>query len=198
MTTLIFATNNITKVIEVKSLLNKEFVIKSLSEVGINIDIPEPFNTLEKNAREKAEVVFKLTGTNCFAEDSGLMVEILDNEPGVKSARYAGNESSFEDNISKLLFKLNNENHRTATFKTVICLIINGSQILFEGKCKGTIIADRRGGMGFGYDPIFIPEGSKKTFAEMPLEEKNIFSHRKKAVEKLAMYLKSLDFESKL
>lgn len=119
-------------------------------------------------------------------------MDILNGEPGVKSARYAGEERSFENNINKLLLKLENKKDRTASFKTVICLIINGSQILFEGICKGTIIADRRGGNGFGYDPVFVPDGAEKTFAEMSLLEKNNFSHRKKAVEKLIEHLKRL------
>ena len=167
MATLVFATNNINKVKEVKSLLTDNFNIKTLSEAGININIPEPYDTLEENAAEKAQVIYKLTGY------------------GVKSARYAGEERSFENNINKLLTKMENEKDRKASFKSIICLIINGSQILFEGICKGTIIADRRGGMGFGYDPVFVPDGAEKTFAEMALWEKNNFSHRKKAVEKL-------------
>lgn len=192
MITLVFATNNINKVKEVKSLLTDNFNIKTLSEGGINIDIAEPYDTLEKNAVEKAQVIYKLTGYDCFAEDTGLEVDILNGEPGVKSARFAGDERSFENNINKLLLKLKNEKDRAASFKTVICLIINGGQILFEGICKGTIIADRRGNNGFGYDPIFIPDGAEKTFAEMSLREKNNFSHRKKAVEKLIEHLKSL------
>jgi XTP/dITP diphosphohydrolase len=193
MATLVFATNNINKIKEVKSLLTDNFNIKTLSEAGINIDISEPYDTLEENAAEKAQVIYKLTGHNCFAEDTGLEVNVLNGEPGVKSARYAGEERSFENNINKLLLKMENKKDRTASFKSIICLIINGSQILFEGICKGTIIADRRGGMGFGYDPVFIPDGAEKTFAEMSLWEKNNFSHRKKAVGKLIEYLKSLD-----
>ncbi|HEV8083288.1 MAG TPA: RdgB/HAM1 family non-canonical purine NTP pyrophosphatase [Chitinophagaceae bacterium] len=193
MATLVFATNNINKVKEVKSLLTDNFNIQTLSEAGINIDIPEPYDTLEENAAEKAQVIYKLTGYDCFAEDTGLEVNILNGEPGVKSARYAGEERSFVNNINKLLAKMENEKDRTASFKSIICLIINGSQILFEGICKGTIIADRRGIMGFGYDPVFVPDGAEKTFAEMSLLEKNNFSHRKKAVEKLIEYLKSLD-----
>ena len=193
MVTLVFATNNINKVKEVKSLLTDNFNIKTLSEAGININIVEPYDTLEENAAEKAQVIYKLTGHNCFGEDTGLEVNVLNGEPGVKSARYAGEERSFENNINKLLLKMENKKDRTASFKSIICLIMNGSQILFEGICKGTIIADRRGGMGFGYDPVFIPDGAEKTFAEMSLWEKNSFSHRKKAVEKLIEYLKSLD-----
>ena len=190
MNTLIFATNNLNKVIEVRSLLGDSFKILSLSEAGIDIDIPEPFNTLEKNAIEKSEVIYKLKGLSCFAEDTGLEVEALNGEPGVKSARYAGDKRSFEDNINKLLDKLKGITNRKARFRTVICLTINGKHNIFEGECKGTIIAERRGGNGFGYDPVFIPEGATKTFAEMSLQEKNIFSHRKKATEKLIAWLK--------
>ena len=193
MATLVFATNNVNKVKEVKSLLTDNFNIKTLSEAGINIDIPEPYDTLEENASAKSGTIFQMTGINCFSEDTGLEVTALNGEPGVKSARYAGEERSFENNINKLLTKMENEKDRTASFKSIICLIINGSQILFEGICKGTIIADRRGMMGFGYDPVFVPDGAEKTFAEMALWEKNNFSHRKKAVEKLIEYLKSLD-----
>lgn len=190
MNTLIFATNNLNKVIEVRSLLDDSFKILSLSEAGINIDIPEPFDTLEKNAVEKSEVIYKLKGLNCFAEDTGLEVEALNGEPGVKSARYAGKERSFEDNINKLLDKLKGIANRSACFRTVICLTVNGKHNIFEGACSGTITAEKRGNSGFGYDPVFIPDGAAKTFAEMSLQEKNIFSHRKKATEKLIACLK--------
>ena len=188
--TLIFATNNSNKVVEVRSLLNDSFKILSLTEAGINIDIPEPFNTLEENAIEKADVTYKLKGINCFAEDTGLEVDALHGEPGVKSARYAGDERSFENNIDKLLDNLKGIKDRNARFRTVICLTINGKHNIFEGECKGTIISEKRGASGFGYDPVFVPHGATKTFAEMSLPEKNIFSHRKKATEKLITYLK--------
>jgi XTP/dITP diphosphohydrolase len=191
MNTIIFATNNEHKVIEVIAILKKMFKILSLKEAGIEIDIPEPYNSLQENAFEKARVIHQLTGKNCFAEDTGLEVEVLNGEPGVKSARYAGEERSFEKNIDKLLGKLENKENRNAQFKTVVCLIENGKQKIFEGTCKGTIIAQRRGDSGFGYDPVFIPDGSTKTFAEMSMEEKNRFSHRKKAIEKLTRYLKA-------
>jgi XTP/dITP diphosphohydrolase len=191
MNTIIFATNNEHKVIEVRAILKKMFKILSLKEAGIEIDIPEPYNSLQENAFEKARVIHQLTGKNCFAEDTGLEVEVLNGEPGVKSARYAGEERSFEKNIDKLLGKLENKENRNAQFKTVVCLIENGKQKIFEGTCKGTIIAQRRGDSGFGYDPVFIPDGSAKTFAEMSMEEKNRFSHRKKAIEKLTRYLKA-------
>jgi XTP/dITP diphosphohydrolase len=188
--TLIFATNNINKVTEVRSLLKESFYILSLSEAGIDIDIPEPFNTLEENAIEKAETIFNLKKINCFSEDTSLEVAALNGEPGVRSARYAGYERSFEKNIDKLLDNLKNVKDRNAQFRTVICLIFNGKHNIFEGTCKGTIIAERRGIHGFGYDSVFVPDGASKTFAEMFLEEKNNFSHRKKALEKLIHYLK--------
>ena len=190
MKTLIFATNNTNKVIEIRSLLNETFKIISLFEAGIHVDIPEPFNTLEENAIEKSEFIYKLKGVSCFAEDTGLEVKALNGEPGVKSARYAGDERSFENNIDKLLDKLKYVADRSARFRTVICLTVKGKHNIFEGVCKGTIIAEKRGNHGFGYDPVFIPDGAEKTFAEMDLREKNIFSHRKKATEKLILYLK--------
>lgn len=192
MNTLIFATNNENKVAEIRSLLNENFKIISLLEAGIDIDIPEPFDTLEENAREKSEIIYKLTKTNCFAEDTGLEVKVLNNEPGVKSARYAGEERNFDMNVTKLLDKLKNTTDRVARFRTVICVTLNGKHNIFDGECKGDIIAERRGSGGFGYDCIFVPEGASKTFAEMSLPEKNIYSHRKKATQKLISYLKTL------
>ncbi|MGN6533068.1 MAG: RdgB/HAM1 family non-canonical purine NTP pyrophosphatase [Ginsengibacter sp.] len=190
MKELIFATNNENKVSEVKVILQEKFKILSLKEVGIEIDIPEPFDTLEENAKEKARVIYQLTNLNCFSEDTGLETESLNGEPGVKSARYAGESRSFQQNIDKLLSKLENKKDRRAQFRTVICLILNGKEKIFEGICKGIIIAERRGASGFGYDPVFIPDGAARTFAEMTMEEKNIFSHRKKAMEKLITFLK--------
>ena len=189
MDTLIFATNNPNKVTEVKSLLKNRLKVLSLAEAGINIDIPEPYDTLEENACEKARVIHVTTGSDCFAEDTGLEVASLDGEPGVRSARYAGENKSSEDNIDKLLTNLKKKENKKAQFKTVICIIVDDHQHLFEGICKGSIIAERRGESGFGYDPIFVPDGADKTFAEMTLEEKNIFSHRKKAFEKLMNFL---------
>lgn len=191
MERLIFATNNSHKVLEVKSILKGKFSLLSLAEAGIDIDIPEPYDTLEENACEKAQVIYNRAKENCFAEDTGLEVEALNGEPGVKSARYAGEDKSFENNIDKLLVNLKNKESRNAQFRTVICLIIDGKQNIFDGICKGTIIAERRGRSGFGYDPVFIPEGSGKTFAEMTMDEKNVFSHRKKAIEKLTNFLKN-------
>ena len=189
---LIFATNNMHKVEEIRSVVTNEFEIVTLLEAGIDIDIPEPHSTLEKNASEKSRTIYRLTGTNCFSEDTGLEVEALDGEPGVKSARYAGDEKSFDNNIEKLLSNLGNNQNRKARFRTVLSLMINGKEFLFEGICKGNIINERRGTNGFGYDPIFVPDGSDKTFAEMSLNEKNVYSHRKKATDKLVIFLNDL------
>ncbi|MBI3884042.1 MAG: RdgB/HAM1 family non-canonical purine NTP pyrophosphatase [Sphingobacteriales bacterium] len=191
MDTLIFATNNQHKLNEIRKVLGEIFNIITLQEAGIDIDIPEPHNTLEANATEKSTTIFSMTGKNCFSEDTGLEVEALNGEPGVKSARYAGEGRSFSDNIQKLLAKLTSEENRQAKFRTVISLILNGKEYQFEGICEGKIIHEERGKNGFGYDPVFIPDGSNITFAEMKMEEKNKFSHRKKALEKLINFLDS-------
>ena len=192
MEKLIFATNNQNKVEEVRIVLGNIFDIITLKDAGINIDIPEPHDTLEANAQEKSFTIYKLTNKNCFSEDTGLEVEFLNGEPGVKSARYAGDSRSFEDNIDKLLEKLGNENNRDAQFKTVISLILDGKELKFEGICKGKILRTRQGTKGFGYDAVFVPEGDIKTFAEMNIEEKNKYSHRKKAMVKMINYLQSI------
>jgi XTP/dITP diphosphohydrolase len=189
MTTLIFATNNQHKVDEIRSVIGSKFNIITLKEAGIDIDIPEPHDTITANAIEKATVIYKLSQTNVFSEDTGLEVDALNGEPGIKSARYAGDEKNFQANIDKLLSKLEKHQNKKARFRTVICLILNGEQHLFEGICEGNIIHDQRGSKGFGYDPIFIPEGNKKTFAEMEMEEKNRYSHRRKATDQLIEFL---------
>ncbi|MEI7734663.1 MAG: RdgB/HAM1 family non-canonical purine NTP pyrophosphatase [Ferruginibacter sp.] len=189
MNTLIFATNNQNKVEEVRLVLGDTFNIITLKEAGIDIDISEPHNTLEANATEKSTVIHTITNKNCFSEDTGLEVEALNGAPGVKSARYAGEGRSFESNIEKLLQNLEPHQNKKARFRTVISLILDDKEYLFEGICPGTIIHDKRGSNGFGYDPVFIPEGSSKTFAEMSMEEKSMFSHRKKAMEKLIHFL---------
>ena len=191
MKTIIFATNNAHKVEEVRVILEGQFQVLSLHDAGIDIEIPEPFFTLEENAREKARVINRLTGNDCFSEDTGLEVNSLNGEPGVKSARYAGENRSMENNIDKLLSNLQEKQDRNAQFRTVLCLIENGKEIIFEGICKGFIIAERRGSSGFGYDPVFVPDGSEKTFAEMTMNEKNKYSHRKKAVDQLTHFLKN-------
>lgn len=186
---LIFATNNEHKVDEIRAVLPSYFEILSLKEAGIDIDIPEPHDTLEENAREKAITIYHMTDTACFSEDTGLEVDALNGEPGVRSARYAGEDKSFQNNIDKVLAHLKDQENREAQFRTVICLIVEGNIDFFEGICKGRIIAEQRGNGGFGYDPIFVPDGAEKTFAEMSMEEKARFSHRRKAVDKLVSYL---------
>ncbi|MEJ7625362.1 MAG: RdgB/HAM1 family non-canonical purine NTP pyrophosphatase [Ferruginibacter sp.] len=191
MKTLVFATNNLNKVEEIKAVLHDSFKLVSLEEAGIDIDIPEPHHTLEENAGEKSQTIYKLTGKDCFSEDSGLEVKELQGEPGVRSARYAGDNAGPEENISKLLFNLKNKSGREAKFRTVISLILHGKEYLFEGICKGKITDHPSGKSGFGYDPVFIPDGASITFAEMSMDEKNNYSHRKKAVEKLIAFLNS-------
>ncbi|HTC00586.1 MAG TPA: RdgB/HAM1 family non-canonical purine NTP pyrophosphatase [Ferruginibacter sp.] len=191
MDTLIFATNNQHKVDEIRKVLGNIFDVITLKEAGITIDIPEPHDTLEENATEKSKIIYSLTGKDCFSEDTGLEVETLNREPGVKSARYAGENRSDSHNIQKLLSFLLNENNRKARFRTVISLIREGKEYQFEGICEGIIIKEQRGEKGFGYDPVFIPNGSEKTFAEMNIDEKNKYSHRKKATEKLINFLQA-------
>lgn len=186
---LIFATNNQHKVEEIQSAIGRKINIRTLSDVGIEVDIPEPHDTLEENAFEKSRTIHQLTHTNCFSEDTGLEVDSLSGEPGVKSARYAGEEKDFEKNIQKLLKNLEGKPNRHARFRTVISLIWNDQRFFFEGICEGQIINAQKGSNGFGYDPVFVPVGSEKTFAEMSLEEKNVFSHRKKAADKLVSFL---------
>lgn len=189
---LIFATNNQHKVDEIRSVTGNDLRIITLKEAGIDIDIPEPYNTLEENASGKSKTIFEMTAINCFSEDTGLEVAALNGAPGVKSARYAGDNRSFDANIEKLLLNLADKPDRSARFRTVISLLTDGKETLFEGICEGRIIEEKRGTQGFGYDPVFIPTGSAKTFAEMSMDEKNQFSHRKKATEKLVAFLNNL------
>lgn len=189
---LIFATNNQHKVDEIRNVLGQNLEIITLKEAGIDVDIPEPYDTLEANASGKSAFIYELTGIACFSEDTGLEVAALNGEPGVKSARYAGEDRSFDANIEKLLSNLSGQQDRSARFRTVISLLIDGTETLFEGICNGKIISEKRGTQGFGYDPVFIPEGSDRTFAEMSLNEKNQYSHRKKATEKLVAFLNKL------
>lgn len=190
MTKLIFATNNPHKVEEIQSAIGGIISVISLQQAGIHIDIPEPHDTLEANASEKSQTIHRLTGMNCFSEDTGLEVDALNGEPGVKSARYAGEDKLFDKNIDKLLGKLGNNPNRSARFRTVISLIWNDQEHLFEGVCAGKIIAEKKGAGGFGYDPVFVPDGSNLSFAEMTMEEKNRYSHRRKAADKLVAFLK--------
>ncbi len=193
MTSIIFATNNQNKVDEIRKSIDNSISICTLTEAGIDIDIPEPHDTLEENALEKAVTIQRLTNQNCFSEDTGLEVAALDNEPGVKSARYAGEEADSEKNIKKLLQNLGGNTNRKAQFRTIICLIYNKETYYFEGICKGNILYSKKGNSGFGYDAIFVPDGSSKSFGEMDINEKNQFSHRKKAVQKLINFLESIE-----
>lgn len=188
--TLLFATNNLHKVEEVKAVVPSVFSILPLKEAGIDLDIPEPYDTLDDNARIKARTIYTLTNCSCFSEDSGLEVEELNGEPGVKSARYAGETKDPNKNIEKLLSALQNATTRQARFRTVFCLILNGQEWLFEGICNGRISLLPKGKGGFGYDSVFIPDGTSRTFAQMTLAEKNNYSHRRKAMDKLVTFLK--------
>lgn len=188
-TNLIFATNNQNKVNEIRAVIGGQFEIVTLKEAGIDIDIPEPHDTLEANASEKSQTIHRLTGSNCFSEDTGLEVPALGGEPGVKSARYAGEGRDFQQNIDKLMHKLQGQSAREARFRTVISLILDDKEYLFEGICEGHIAETQKGQEGFGYDPVFIPTGASVSFAEMTMAEKNKYSHRKKAVAKLIEFL---------
>ena len=189
---LVFATNNQHKLKEVQALLGNHFRLLSLIDIGFDEEIPEDFDTLQDNALQKARYINSRFGYNCFADDTGLEVDALNGEPGVYSARYAGEAKNPHDNIVKLLKNLVGVKHRRAKVRTVIAIIFNGKEYLFEGKVDGEIIEEGRGGDGFGYDPIFLPEGYNQTFAEMPLELKNQISHRGRAVTKLVDFLKSI------
>ena len=186
---LIFATNNAHKVDEIRRVLPPTLQILTLREAGIDTDIPEPHPTLHENAAEKARTIHRMTGTSCFSEDSGLEVQALGGAPGVHSARYAGEERSDGNNIARLLNELRGAPDRSARFRTVICLIWEGREYYFEGHCPGRIIEAPTGTGGFGYDPVFVPEGETRTFAEMSTEEKNRLSHRRKAADQLVTFL---------
>ena len=186
---LIFATNNKHKAEEVQKIVPANIKITTLQEAGLDIDIPEPHETLEQNAAEKGRTIFAYTGKNCFAEDTGLEVKSLKGEPGVYSGRYAGEEKSAEKNIEKLLQKLEAQNDRTAQFRTAIFLVLDNQEYFFEGVCRGEITLKPEGSGGFGYDSIFRPDGYQKTFAQMTLEEKSEISHRRKAMDKLVTFL---------
>jgi XTP/dITP diphosphohydrolase len=190
---LCFASNNKHKLEEIKNVVGRKFEILSLADIKCNEELPETRNTLEGNSLQKAEYVLQHYNTPCFADDTGLEVEALHGAPGVYSARYAGNHRNTDDNIALLLQNLKNDTNRKARFRTVITLIgVEAQPVFFEGIIRGEIISEKRGSSGFGYDPVFIPEGHSKTFAEMTLEEKNKLSHRAIAVKKLAEYLSRL------
>jgi XTP/dITP diphosphohydrolase len=187
---LIFATNNRHKVEEIQFAIGDILEVISLRQAGIDIDIPEPHDTLEANASEKSGAIFRLTGMDCFSEDTGLEVDSLNGEPGVKSARYAGEGRSSAENTARLLGKLEGHPNRQARFRTVISLLLGGKEYLFEGICEGRILTAPVGSGGFGYDPVFAPDGQPRSFGEMSLEEKAHYSHRRKAADKLIHFLR--------
>jgi XTP/dITP diphosphohydrolase len=188
---IVFASNNAHKLEEVRSKLPKEFTVLSLKDVLGEVDIPETGQTLDENASIKSRYVFDRTGKNCFSDDTGLEISALNGEPGVYSARYAGEGCSFQDNMDKVLLKMNRAEDRSACFRTVISLILNGEEHFFEGRVDGEILTEEHGEKGFGYDPIFRPNGFKESFAEMTLAQKNEISHRGRAVQKLVDFLAS-------
>ncbi len=190
MQQLIFASGNRHKADEIEAALPQGFRILIMKDAGVEEEIPEPFDTLEENSRHKAQFLANRLQQDCFAEDTGLEVEALNGEPGVRSARYAGEGKDFAANIDKLLLNMQGQTNRRARFRTVFSLIRNGKLYQFEGICTGTIIENKTGTGGFGYDPVFLPDGSTHTFAEMTMEEKNRFSHRKKGLEQMIEFLK--------
>lgn len=187
---LVVATNNAHKLEEISQILGGGIELLSLKDIQCTAEIPETADTLEGNAQQKAEYIYKHFGFDCFADDTGLEVDALNGAPGVFSARYAGNDNNSEANMQKLLQNLQGTDNRKAQFRTVICLIMEGKTHLFEGICKGKIIEEKRGNTGFGYDPIFVPEGYNETFAELGNDIKNKISHRAKAVDLLCHFLK--------
>lgn len=189
MKQLVFASSNPNKVMEVSQKLKSGTSIVGLKDIGCNEEIPETADTLEGNAALKANYIYENYNRDCFADDTGLEVEVLDGKPGVFSARYAGEPSNSEMNIQKLLGELHDKLHRRARFRTVICLILEGKKYYFEGTCEGNITRSKVGESGFGYDPVFIPLGNSRTFAEMTMNEKNLLSHRGAAIHKLDEFL---------
>ncbi len=190
---LVFVTNNKNKLAEVQKMLPKSIELLSLEDIKCFEDIEETAKTLEGNAQIKANYITEKFGLNCFADDTGLEVKILNGQPGVYSARYAGNQCNSEDNMTKLLHELDGKTNRKAQFRTSICLNLDGNQFLFDGICKGEILTEKQGEKGFGYDPIFKPNGFEKSFAEMTSEEKNKISHRGLAIQKLVDFLKEIN-----
>lgn len=191
MSRLVFASANSNKVKEVEGKMNGLIALSGLSDIGCVDEIPETGLTLEENARQKARYVWERYKVDCFADDTGLEIFALNNEPGVFSARYAGEQRNSEDNMAKVLTLLEGKENRSARFRTVICLILGGNEYFFEGIVNGHISKEKSGEEGFGYDPIFIPEGESRSFAEMKAEEKNNISHRGLAIAKLTSFLKS-------
>lgn len=189
---LILASNNKHKLEEIRAILGNEYKIVSLNDIGCHEEIPETQDTLKGNALQKASFIYERYHKNCFADDTGLEIEFLGNQPGVYSARYAGEHCSFEDNMNKVLAEMGDTNHRKACFKTVIALILDGKEYFFEGRVDGEILRERHGREGFGYDPIFQPIGYQKSFVELSAEEKNRISHRGRAIQQLANFIKNL------
>lgn len=189
MQALVFCTHNAHKLQEVSQIMGSDVEFRTLTDVGFYDEIPEPFFTLQENAEQKTGLVFERIQQDCFSEDTGLFVDVLGGEPGVFSARYAGEPSSSEKNIEKLLHNLQHETNRKAHFKTVISLRLGGKKYLFEGVCEGQISQHMMGEKGFGYDPIFIPSGNEISFAQMTAEQKNNISHRRKAFEAMQQFL---------
>ncbi|MBM6883702.1 non-canonical purine NTP diphosphatase [Bacteroides caecigallinarum] len=190
MKKLVFATNNAHKLEEIRAILGDKVEILSLNDINCHADIPETADTLQGNAALKAQYIYENYGLDCFADDTGLEVEALNGAPGIYSARYAGGEGhDSEANMKKLLSEMQDKENRKARFRTVICLIEDGKEHFFEGIVNGSIIRERKGGAGFGYDPVFMPDGYSETFAEMGNDEKNKISHRARAVQKLCEYL---------
>lgn len=189
---LLFVTHNAHKLKEIKALLPEHIQLSGLHDISFFEDIPEPYDTIEKNALHKARFIFNKFGVSCFADDTGLEVDALGGEPGVFSARYAGEPPSDKNNIKKALTGLQGKTNRNAQFRTVVALIENGKEFIFEGIVKGKITSKEYGSNGFGYDPIFIPDGYDKTFAEMNLKEKNRISHRSQAIKKLCNHLSKI------
>lgn len=187
---LLFATNNRHKLSEVQQLLDGMYTLVTPTDMGLTDDIPETQDTLEGNALQKARFVYDKLGLACFADDTGLEVEALNGAPGVHSARYSGSDKDPEKNVDKLLYELQEQNNRKACFRCIIALVDGDTKLLFEGRVDGEILRERSGNGGFGYDPIFRPDGYDCSFAEMTAEEKNRISHRGKAIEKLVAYLK--------
>lgn len=190
MQQLIFASGNRHKAEEIEAALPQGFRILIMKDAGVEVEIPEPFDTLEENSKHKAQFLAERLQQDCFAEDTGLEVEALNGEPGIRSARYAGEGKDFDANIEKLLTNMQNQSNRKARFRTVFSLILDGKLYQFEGICNGTILENRAGTGGFGYDPVFLPHGSDKSFAEMTMEEKNQYSHRKKGLDLMIDFLK--------
>ena len=189
---LLFATNNLHKLREIQEIIGNSIRVLSLKDIGFTEDVLETQNTIEGNAQQKARFIYEKTKINCFADDTGLEIDFLNGRPGVYSARYAGEGCAFEDNIIKILAEMKDVTDRKARFRCIVCLIIDNKEHIFEGKIEGTILKEKRGTEGFGYDPVFLPEGQNSTFAEMPAYQKNGISHRGKAICKMVRFLSKL------